>query len=189
MAKTKTPFRTQYDKGEFIFKAPTGEFTEMHHRAEMDANGRRRLVKDKEVAIYDLIQANREECEIERIIQRAIEGDYNALNQANGVYTDITGAPESIAQAQQWIIGIKEKWDELPADIKAKFENNVEIYTAEFGTQEWADKVGYTEALKTEEAARSANVKIQHDFAAAMANLAGGTAAVATGIEGGETNE
>ena len=188
MAKAK--FRTQFDKGDFTFIAPSGDFTELRHRAEIDKNGKRKLIKDKEVAIYDLIQASREECEIERIIQRAVEGDYNALNQANGVYTDITGAPSSIAEAQQWIIGIKEKWDELPADIKAKFENNVEIYTAEFGTEAWADKVGYTEALKTEEAARAENIKIQQDYAKAMANLAGGTTITQTGVEeGGTANE
>lgn len=178
-------FRSKYNKGEIKFKAPTGSFTELRHRAQMDSKGRRTLVKDKVVDIYNLIQANREECEIERIIQRAVEGDYNALNQAVGVYTDITGAPRSVAEAQQWIIGIKEKWDELPADIKNKFENNVEIYTAQFGTKEWADKVGYTEALEKEEAVRAKKIRMDEMYDKAIENIANGSGVVLTNTEGG----
>lgn len=181
----KVKFRSKYDKGECKFKAPTGSFTELRHRAQMDSEGRRTLVKDKVVDIYNLIQANREECEIERIIQRAVEGDYNALNQAVGVYTDITGAPRSVAEAQQWIIGIKEKWDELPAEIKNKFENNVEIYTAQFGTKEWADKVGYTEALEKEEAVRAKKIRMDEMYDKAIENIANGSGVVLTNTEGG----
>ena len=158
----------------------------MHHNPYMGENGKRTLKKDKAVAIYDLIQSNREECEIERIIQRAVEGDYNALNQANGIYTDITGAPESIAQAQQWIIDIKNKWNELPSEIKAKFNNNVEEYTAQFGTEKWADKVGYTEALQKEEAERAANIKMDTDYKQAVINIASGLAS--NNEKGGEVN-
>lgn len=188
MAQTK--FKTIFNRSpKDDINSPTGDFTEFRHRPEMKKDGRRELIKDKEVAIYDLIQASREDCEIENIIRRAVEGDYNALNQGKGVYADITGAPESIAQAQQWIIDIKQKFDELPADIKAKFENNVEIYTAQFGSKEWADKVGYTEALEKEELARKSAIEFDNNMRKAVSNIANGTAYTQNNIEGGVTNE
>lgn len=176
--KFKTIFNRDPKKDTF---SPTGDFTEMRHTAHMKADGRRELVKDKEVAIYDLIQASREETEIENIIRRATEGDYNALNQGVGVYTDITGAPKSIAEAQQWIIEIKNKFEELPSELKAKFDNNVEVYVAEFGSKEWADKVGYTAALEAEQAAANSRKELDDNFAKAINNLATGNVVTQTG--------
>ena len=70
-----------------------------------------------------------------------------------GQYTDITGAPKSLAEAQQMIIDLKAKFDELPKDIKQKFDYNVEQYIAEFGSETWAEKTGVAAALKAEEEA------------------------------------
>lgn len=172
---TAKPFRTQFSViGEKRYYSPAGEHTEMRHTAHIDGNGRRYLAADKEVAIYDLIQSNREACEIENIIRRATEGDYNALNAVNGVYTDITNCPSSIAEAQQYIINAKNEFEKLPKDIKAKFEYNPEIYIASMGgdTEGWLDKMGYTEAKKRMEK-EAAELKVAEDLTKrAMENLA-----------------
>lgn len=157
-------------------KSPAGAKTEMRHRAVMHKDGRRELVRDKEVAIYDLIQANREECEIENIIRRAVEGDYNALNAINGQYADITNMPSSIAEAQQMVINMKNEFEKLPKDIKAKFENNAEIYVAEFGSESWAEKTGYKAALEAQKKAAESRIKLNENAAKAMENLAAGLA-------------
>lgn len=182
----KVTFRTCYSRQENDhYYSPTGEEYEMRHSAHIDKNGRRFLERDKKVDTYDLIQSHREECEIENIIRRSIEGDYNALNAVNGVYADITNCPSSIAEAQQYIIDAKNEFDKLPKDIKAKFEYNPEIYIAEMGgnTQGWLDKMGYTEARKAEDE-RIAEEKRMRDLTnKAMENLAN----IATGeqLKGG----
>lgn len=153
---------------------PAGDEVEMRHRPKMLENGERVLIRDKEYRIKDLIQSHKEECEIDNIIKRAIEGDYNALNQMAGSYTDITGAPKSLAEAQQMVIDIKYRFDELPRDIKAKFDYNAEKYVAEFGTEEWAEKTGYKEALEAENARIAAEAKVTEDMAKAFSNIAEG---------------
>lgn len=184
----KSKFRTQFTViGEHVY-CPTGEKTEMRHNAVMKKDGRRVLERTKEVAIYDLIQASREECEIENIIRRAVEGDYNALNAVNGVFADITNCPSSIAEAQQYIINAKEEFDKLPKEIKAKFEYNPEIYVAEMGgnVNSWLDKMGYTEAkIKADEAEKS-RIAFDELKKKAIENLAAGNTISNTG---GEVNE
>ena len=183
------PFRTQFTAGEKHYYCPTGEKTEMRHTAHMK-DGRRFLVPDKEVAIYDLIQASREACEIENIIRRATEGDYNALNAVNGVYSDITNCPSSIAEAQQFIINAKNEFEQLPKEIKAKFEYNPELYIAEMGadTKSWCNKMGYTEAAIKLQKEKEEMAKYEDLTRKAMENLA----TISTGEQiknGGAVNE
>lgn len=166
-------FRTAYSEKLKIW-SPSGEKTEMRHRAAMDKNGIRTLIRDRKIPIYDLIQESRDECEIERIIQRAVMGDYNALNQSKGVYADITGMPKSIAEAQQMIINMKEEFEHLPKEIRAKFENNAEIYVAEFGSDEWLEKTGLKEKIESEALAKAQKQEFDKNLTQAITNLAQG---------------
>lgn len=185
-------FRTQINViGKNRTYCPTGEKIEYRHRASMKENGRRELIKDKAVAIYDLIQSHREECEIENIIRRAVEGDYTALNASNPLYTDITNCPSSIAEAQQFIINAKEDFDKLPKEIKAKFEFNPEIYIAEMShdTEGWLEKVGLADKIKANKEAEIQEAVTLENYQKVMAQLAQGATIRNTTIEEGNTNE
>lgn len=172
---TKATFRTQWEKHEHFY-APTGEHIEMRHTAHMKEDGRRVLLRDKKVNTFELIQSHKEECEIENIIRRAVEGDYNALNAVNGVFADITNCPSSIAEAQQYIIDAKNEFDKLPKDIKAKFEYNPEIYIAEMATNtaSWLEKTGFTAEIKLREEQAAEKAKLDANFAKAMEVIASG---------------
>lgn len=171
-------FRTQYSViGEKHYYANHGEKVEMRHSPHMDSNGRRFLAKDKPVDVFNLIQSHKEECMIENIIRRAVEGDYNALHTMNGIYTDITNCPSSIAEAQQYIIDAKNRFDKLPKDIKQKFEYNPELYIAELGNnpESWIEKMGYKDKIELEKKIEKQEAINKENFDKAMANLAQGT--------------
>ena len=172
----KVTFKTQFEDKYEHFYCPEGEMVEMRHRPSIDKDGRRKLIKDRAVDVYALIQSHKEECEIENIIRRAVEGDYNALNAVNGTFADITNCPSSIAEAQQYIINAKEEFEKLPKDIKAKFEYNPEIYIAEMATntESWLEKTGYSEALRLKKEEEANQIKIDQDFAKAMETIASG---------------
>lgn len=169
-------FKTGFTVRENRFKCPTGHKTEMRHSPTMLKDGRRILKKDREVDIYNLIQSHREECEIENIIRRAVEGDYNALNAINGTYADITNCPSSIAEAQQYIINAKAEFEKLPKEIKQKFEYNAEMYVAEMGanTESWLDKMGFKDAINKKKEEAEAKAKLDTNFAKAMETIASG---------------
>lgn len=175
---SETIFREQHTvkRNHTRFYAPTGNKTEMRHRASINKEGVRELIRDKEVAIYDLIQSHREECEIENIIRRAVEGDYNALNAVNGVFEDITNCPASIAEAQQYIIDAKNEFEKLPKDIKAKFEYNAEMYIAELGNdpKSWLEKTGFADEIKINRQEAETRAENDANFQKAMKILAAG---------------
>lgn len=161
----------------------------MRHSPCIKKDGRRVLNRDREVDIYNLIQSHREECEIENIIRRAVEGDYNALNAINGTYADITNCPSSIAEAQQYIINAKEEFEKLPKEIKAKFEFNPEMYIAEMGgnTEGWLEKMGIKAEIEKNKAEAESRAKLDANFAKAMETIA--TGQIINNSGGEEVNE
>lgn len=154
----------------------------MEHEAKMLENGKRILTKTVKKNIYEMIQASREQTEIDRIVRRAMEGDPSVLSYMNGVYADLTDAPTSLAQAQQIMLNAKREYEKLPLDVKEKFHNNYEEYIAKVGSKEWFDKMGITEKQEQQKKAAESKKQFEIDMAQAMKNLAGQTAV--TNMEG-----
>ena len=182
----KIKFRILNEKHERFF-APTGEKTEIRHEPEIGKDGKRVLKPTRVVEIYNLIQEGREQTEIQYIMKRAMEGDANVLNAMNGVYADISDAPKSLAEAQQLIINAKREFENLPIEIKRKFNMNPEEYVAQVGTKEWLDAMGVTHKFEELKAIEEENKKLNENTKKAMEQLATGAGTVIT--QGGVTNE
>lgn len=142
-------FKTPYGEKE-RFISPSGEKIALEHREVIGKDGRRTLVKDREVNIYEKIQASAESCDIQNILRRAAEGDMSVLNKTVGNYIDVVDAPSSLAEAQQFVINAKAEFDRLDKDIRAKFDNNAEVYVANYGTEMWKDATGITAKIELE---------------------------------------
>lgn len=175
MATKALKFGIKYQERKSKRSTPTGDKVQIEHTPHMGLDGRRKLIKDNPKPIYEMIQASREQCEIERIVKRALQGDTSVLNAMEGQYLDITGAPKSLAQAQQIIINAKTQFEKLDKETKKKFDNNVEIFIAEAGTKEWCDKLGITEKLERAAKAEADATQYEKNLQAAMANLAKGS--------------
>ena len=105
--------------------------------------------------IYEEIQSYADECRIENIIARAAAGDPTALNQRQGYYADITEAPQSLAEAQNAILKLETEFYKLPPEIRAKFDNSKEAFIQLYGTDQFADIMGWNE----EKAAQADNIE------------------------------
>lgn len=154
------------------FYAPAGQKFEMRHTAHMDKNGKRYLKPDKRLEIYEIIQSHAEECDINNIINRALNGDPFALNKKTGNYMDVTEMPKTLAEAQQIVINLKNGFDELPAEVRAKFENNAEIYVASYGTDNWMEKVGWKEKLEQQKKQMEFQNEFRNNYVKAVNNMA-----------------
>lgn len=170
---SKTTFGLKYDDRKALRCSPTGEKIQMEHTPHMGLDGKRKLILDDAKPIYEMIQAHREETEIERIVKRAMQGDMSVLNAMSGQYMDIAGAPRSLAEAQQIIINAKRDFDKLDPETRKKFDNNVEIFIAEAGSKEWADKLGITAKIEAENKVKAEKAEFEKDLKSAMKNLAG----------------
>lgn len=119
-----------------------GSPTEPEYTMTIDKTGHKNLKQTGETNTYNLIQESLEQTKIENIIRRAEMGDPLALNMMNGQYLDVTDVPNTLAEAQNFVIKASQEFNKLPIDIKRKFDMSPEKYIANFGTKEWADKIG-----------------------------------------------
>lgn len=129
-------------------ETPAGTYTEPEYTEYVDNNGHLNLKQTGETPVYDMIQAALEETKIENIIRRATLGDPTALTATQGAYLDTTDMPKSLAEMQDAIINATNDFNNLPLEIKLKFDQSAEKYISMYGTNEWAEIMGLT---KTEE--------------------------------------
>lgn len=91
-------------------------------------DGHYRLVETGKTNLFDYVQASKEDTLIYNLIDRFARGDVSALSQRVGQYLDVVGLPSTLAEAQQLMIDVQNKFDHLDADVKAKFDNSVSVY-------------------------------------------------------------
>lgn len=91
-------------------------------------DGHYRLVETGKTNLFDFVQASKEDTLIYNLIDRYVRGDVTALSQRVGQYLDVVGLPSTLAEAQQLMIDVQNKFDHLDSDIKAKFDNSVSVY-------------------------------------------------------------
>ncbi len=123
----------------------TGNGKESEYAYRIDENGVRTLEKVGEVDVYTQIQTYLEETKIENIIKRATY-DPTAIGSQewmNNETTDISNIPTNYHEWKQMINKAEESFNALPAELKAKFDNNVEKYVGEYGSEGWAKKLGW----------------------------------------------
>ena len=89
-----------------------------------------------------------EETKLENIIRRAsIDPDIAARIKPDigGGIQDFTEAPQTLAELQSIMLRAEQIWEEVPKEIKLKFDNDVDKFIASYGTIEWAKNLGILE--------------------------------------------
>jgi hypothetical protein len=139
-----------------------GETVRRTYLWERNEKGEKVLRLDQTIDQQAEIDSYLEETKLENIIRRAsIDPDIAARIKPDigGGIQDFTEAPQNLAEIQNIMMRAEQIWDEVPKDIKLKFDNDVDKFIASFGTVEWAKNLGIyqekkakTETAKTEEA-------------------------------------
>lgn len=132
-----------------VIEAPAGSKEATTYQTQIDENGHKVTIPVGKTNIYDRIQSSLEETKIENIIKRFTEGDITAFRQGEPLYADMTEAPRTLMEAQNMIIRITDEFNNLPVEVRAKFDHSPEKYVALYGGEQWAQAVGY-ELKKTE---------------------------------------
>lgn len=147
----KIPFVSRLSERPRYYSDP-GSRMANDYQITIDKKGHKTLHKVGEHNIWNEIQSYKEECSIENILAKAAAGDIQALNARKGYYADITDAPKTLAEAQNSILKLKQGFEKLPTEIRAKFDNSKEQFVMTYGSEEWLDKMGFKtneEASKT----------------------------------------
>lgn len=135
-------FTSAYSERESKFEPVGSKFMDTYEYS-IDEKGHKSLVKTGEKDIYTPIQESLESTLIENVLQRAALGDPLALEKVHGQYIDTSEMPANLAEAQNKIISLKNQFNSLPVDVRRQFDFSPEQFIHEFGTNDWAYKMGY----------------------------------------------
>lgn len=133
-------FRTAYGKHPRGVIA-TGNGHEIEYGYEINKTGQKVLVQKGLKDVYTKIQEAVPETLIENILARVGAGD-NTVLRPSGVYMDCTEQPRNLIEARQMILNLENTWASLSAEQRADFDNDVEKFVAESGSENWFKKLG-----------------------------------------------
>lgn len=145
-------FRTAYSGQQRAYSL-TGDGHEPEYEYKVTDNGKE-LVKTGETDVYALIQSRLEETKIENIIKRATY-DPTVLGsqdwQTSGQMVDISDMPTDYHTWYGRILEAQKEFDKLPAEMRIKWDNDVEKFVMSYGTEEWTNKMGMTKSESNKE--------------------------------------
>ena len=127
------------------------EFRKTYERVRMTSNPGSRMVKEHKIivdekgdsilsivgefSLYDQIQAFADSCDLQKIIQKfQLTGDPSVLMQKQTFYADVTEYPKSYAEMLQTYQKSKDFFFSLPADDRAKFNNDPDQFYSAIGS-------------------------------------------------------
>lgn len=136
----KLPFFTRFERP-IVSPVPTGDKYDKEYQVKTNERGHKSLVCIGKTDRYAKIQEFKDECSIEYILARCTT-DPSILNQRAGSYFDATELPKTLAEFQQVYIDLVNEFNSLPLETRKSFNNSVEQYVAEYGSEEFAKKLG-----------------------------------------------
>lgn len=131
-----------------------GESIRRTYLWELNEKGEKILVLDQIIDQQAEIDSYLEETKLENIIRRAsIDPDIAArlVPDMGGGIQDTTEMPENLMELQNIMLRAEQIWDEIPKEIKLKFDNDVDKFVASFGTVDWAKNLGIYQEKQPEE--------------------------------------
>lgn len=136
-----------------------GETVRRTYLWERNEKGEKVLTLDQVIDQQAEIDSYLEETKLENIIRRAsIDPDIAARIKPDigGGIQDFTEAPQNLAELQNIMMRAEQIWDEVPKEIKLKFDNDVDKFITSFGSIEWAENLGIYQEKKAEPEATKA---------------------------------
>lgn len=122
-----------------------GESVRRTYLWERNEKGEKVLRLDQTIDQQAEIDSYLEETKLENIIRRAsIDPDIAARIKPDigGGIQDYTEAPQTLAELQNIMLRAEQIWEDVPKEIKLKFDNDVDKFIASFGTVDWAKNLG-----------------------------------------------
>lgn len=135
-------FPTQFDKDTSKYSSPTGSPYLDEYEYRVDKKGVKELVKkDTKINVQDKIQADYPSTDINLLMKRFALGDTSAIDINKGFYGDFTDMPKTYAELFDRVEAAKAYFDELPADLKAMFDNSYTQFYSEMDSKGFIDKI------------------------------------------------
>lgn len=126
-----------------------GEPVKKQFVGRYDYNGNVELVEEGLRNVYDEIQSYADECSMDNILRRFAAGDVSVLSKSQGVYVDASQLPEHFVDMCNLVADVERKFNLLPVEERAVYENNFVKYAL---GQRVADAAGAEDSVQQEQA-------------------------------------
>lgn len=149
----KIPFKTLRNLPKAV-GMPTGTEYENQYGYDMDHKYIVGLSKTGELNRYEMIQMHKDDCDIGLALARAqkdpITGDPILPTRTDAQFMDMTEMPKTMSEFQNVRISCIRTWEKLSAEQKKEFDNSVEAYITQYGTEKWFNTVNPKKEIPVE---------------------------------------
>lgn len=129
-----------------VFYSDPGSRYHIEYDTVVLPDGRIELVENGKTDIQEYIDSFSESCSIENIVAMCAAGDTSALSKRQGQYIDTSDMPKTFRDVLDIVIRGENQFEALPADVKAKFENDFNRWFATAGSEEWLTSMGFVKS-------------------------------------------
>ncbi len=137
--------RLIYDR-ERIRSCP-GSSEKLVYGSKVLSNGRIATFEKGKEDYYAYINSFADSVDINKTIERFVNGDINALNQRKGEFIDCTQFPTNYAEILNVINNATNIFNSLPVEDRAKFNFNLNEFITSIGSEKYNEVLG----VKSEE--------------------------------------
>ena len=130
-----------------------GNIMEPQYKERYDERGVAYLEKVGEVNVYEKIQSYRDECDVMSILSRYAAGDETVL-ATPGWYIDTSKLPNTYTEYMNMMNEQREKFENLPLNIRAAFGMSFEKWAATAGEESWMKAMGFEKQQNAQETAK-----------------------------------
>ena len=123
------------------------------YRPEVQKDGTVVLTESGRENIQDKIQSYASQTDMAWILTQLSLGNTKVLTDKTPMYGDFTQMPKTPAEVLQLYHKGQAAFNELSAEVKAKFDNDFLKWFAAAGTPSWIEKMGIIEQVKAEDEA------------------------------------
>lgn len=133
-------FRNQFER--IPVKSNSGSRFVVTYKPHYSDTGALDLIEDQKIDVYEQIQSFKESCDIKTILARFAAGDESALNRRLPYFGDFSEMPNSLAGYLQLLADAENTFAQLPADVRANFNNSPSEFFSAIGSPDFDKRMG-----------------------------------------------
>lgn len=118
------------------FVSDPGDRYKPEFRSEVLKNGEIVLKESGKVDLWQMINAEKEHCDMAYILKQLALGNYEAFN-ALPQYGDYSEMPNDYREVLNIMVNVESDFLRLPLDVRAKYDNDFHKWLADAGTDDW----------------------------------------------------
>lgn len=140
-------FDTQF-RPRVRFRSAPGSGVKQLYSLKVSDLGVHELVPTGTEDLYGSIQSHADSVDIHVLLRRYNNGEVDVLNRVQGAFGNFTDMPKTYAELLNRVIDGERMFNELPVDVRARFNHSFAEFLVASGEADFAQRLGVSPAEK-----------------------------------------